>query len=162
MINHKATASRHQNYTTHRRENEKLVLGIETSCDDTGIAIVSDQGRILAEGLSSHCAQMQEAGGVVPHLARREHQSNLGPLLDQVMRESGLIKPIEGTPDYSKLSAIAVTAGPGNLKPNISIYGPSQQVIIHMALPRACYLPFCGPGEGQRTGHQQLIAVHSC
>ncbi len=127
LINHNvkhATTSRYQNYTTHRQEGEKLVLGIETSCDDTGIAIVSDQGRILAEGLSSHYAQMQEARGVVPHLARREHESNLGPLLDRVMRESGLIKPVEGTPDFSKLSAIAVTAGPG-IKPNISICGPS-------------------------------------
>ena len=58
--------------------NNKLrhVLGIETSCDDTGIAIVDEHGTILAEGLSSQWDVHEQYGGVYPFTAARAHQNN--------------------------------------------------------------------------------------
>lgn len=81
------------------------VLGIETSCDDTGIAIYDTEKGLLAHKLYSQIALHQEYGGVVPELASRDHVRKALPLIREVMASAGL-RPqgIEG---------IAYTAGPG-------------------------------------------------
>jgi N6-L-threonylcarbamoyladenine synthase len=88
------------------------ILAIETSCDETAIAIIEASGdeqktefKILGNALLSQIDIHKEYGGVVPNLAKREHTKNLPPILEQVMHESGC-KP-------SDIDAIAVTAGPG-------------------------------------------------
>lgn len=83
------------------------VLGIETSCDETGIAIYDSEAGLLADALHSQVAMHNEYGGVVPELASRDHIKRLLPLIDSVMAQAGCQrKDIDG---------IAYTAGPGLL-----------------------------------------------
>lgn len=81
------------------------VLGIETSCDETGIAIYDTNEGLLAESLYTQAATHASFGGVVPELASRDHVRKLAPLLDDTLQKAELtIKEIEG---------IAYTKGPG-------------------------------------------------
>ena len=84
------------------------VLGIETSCDETAVAIVEDGAdgrRCLAHALSSQIIEHQPFGGVVPEIAARSHLNRLDKLVGQAMAEAGL--------RYEDLDGIAATAGPG-------------------------------------------------
>ncbi len=82
-----------------------LVLGIETSCDETGVALYDSDGGLLADALHSQVAMHASYGGVVPELASRDHVRYLLPLIHQVLQQAG--RPL------SALDAIAYTAGPG-------------------------------------------------
>lgn len=81
------------------------VLGIETSCDETGVAIYDDKLGILAERLYSQIALHKEFGGVVPELASRDHVVRLLPLIDETLQEANC-KPDD-------IDGIAYTSGPG-------------------------------------------------
>ena len=82
-----------------------LVLGIETSCDETAAAVVEDGRRVLSSVVSSQAAVHAPYGGVVPELASRHHIENISPVIEDAMRESGVAFP--------DLAAVAVTQGPG-------------------------------------------------
>jgi N6-L-threonylcarbamoyladenine synthase len=82
-----------------------LILGIETSCDETGLALLDSDAGLLAQALHSQVAMHQSYGGVVPELASRDHIRRVLPLLDRVLGESGR--------RAADIDAIAVTAGPG-------------------------------------------------
>ncbi|MBB3330154.1 N6-L-threonylcarbamoyladenine synthase [Halomonas campaniensis] len=81
------------------------VLGIETSCDETGVALFDSERGLVADALYSQIAMHAEYGGVVPELASRDHTRRLLPLIQQVLDEAGLAR--------TDLDAIAYTAGPG-------------------------------------------------
>lgn len=81
------------------------VLGIESSCDETGIAIYCSKQGLLADALFSQIMMHREFGGVVPELASRDHVKHLVPLVDEALEQAKL--------DKSQLDAIAYTAGPG-------------------------------------------------
>ncbi|MCR6652595.1 MAG: tRNA (adenosine(37)-N6)-threonylcarbamoyltransferase complex transferase subunit TsaD [Cellvibrionaceae bacterium] len=81
------------------------VLGIETSCDETGVAIYDTERGLLAHRLYSQIALHAEYGGVVPELASRDHVRKLLPLIEEVMAAA------QTTP--AQLQAVAYTAGPG-------------------------------------------------
>ena len=81
------------------------VLGIETSCDETGIALFDSEQGLLADALYSQVAVHEEYGGVVPELASRDHVRKTLPLIREVLQKAGM----EG----ADLDAIAYTAGPG-------------------------------------------------
>ncbi|SHE54326.1 O-sialoglycoprotein endopeptidase [Modicisalibacter ilicicola DSM 19980] len=81
------------------------VLGIETSCDETGVALYDTDHGLLADALYSQVAMHADYGGVVPELASRDHTRKLLPLIQQVLDEAGLAR--------SDLDGIAYTAGPG-------------------------------------------------
>lgn len=82
-----------------------LVLGIETSCDDTAVAVV-DRGReILASQIASQVTAHQEFGGVVPEIASRKHLEFLAPLIQAALDEAKI--------SFADLAAVAVTYGPG-------------------------------------------------
>lgn len=83
------------------------VLGIETSCDETGIAIYDSEAGLLADALHSQIAMHNEYGGVVPELASRDHIKRLLPLIDSVMARAGCTR--------ADIGGIAYTAGPGLL-----------------------------------------------
>jgi len=79
------------------------VLGIETSCDETGVALYDTEKGLLAHALHSQVDAHAVYGGVVPEIASRDHVRMLLPLIQQVMSQAGIQKP----------DAIAYTAGPG-------------------------------------------------
>lgn len=81
------------------------VLGIETSCDETGVAVYSDACGILAQQVHTQARLHADYGGVVPELASRDHVRKVLPILRQVIGEAGL------GPSY--IDAVAYTAGPG-------------------------------------------------
>lgn len=80
-----------------------ITLGIETSCDETGVALFSAKTGLIAHALHSQVDLHAVYGGVVPEIASRDHIRMLLPLIQQVMDEAGIEKP----------DAIAYTAGPG-------------------------------------------------
>jgi tRNA threonylcarbamoyl adenosine modification protein TsaD len=82
-----------------------LVLGIETSCDDTGVAIVSSYGYILAERVVNQHSIHEKWGGVVPKFAKEAHKAAIDGLIEKVILESGVSE--------AEISAMAVTIGPG-------------------------------------------------
>jgi N6-L-threonylcarbamoyladenine synthase len=85
------------------------VLGIETSCDETGVALVvcgdDEQPRLAADALHSQVELHEQYGGVVPELASRDHVRRVLPLLAQVLRDANLTK--------SDIDVVAYTRGPG-------------------------------------------------
>ena len=81
------------------------ILGIESSCDETGVAVYQNGRGLLAHALYSQIALHAEYGGVVPELASRDHVRKLLPLLRQTLADADL--------KISDLAAVAYTAGPG-------------------------------------------------
>ncbi|WP_343648117.1 tRNA (adenosine(37)-N6)-threonylcarbamoyltransferase complex transferase subunit TsaD [Enterobacter sp.] len=81
------------------------VLGIETSCDETGIAIYDDEKGLLANQLYSQVKLHADYGGVVPELASRDHVRKTVPLIQAALQEAGLTA--------KEIDAVAYTAGPG-------------------------------------------------
>ncbi|GGE76847.1 tRNA N6-adenosine threonylcarbamoyltransferase [Streptosporangium jomthongense] len=82
-----------------------LILGIETSCDETGVALFDTDKGLLSHALYSQIEMHADYGGVVPELASRDHVRKLLPLCDQVLSDAGVTRrDIEG---------VAYTAGPG-------------------------------------------------
>ncbi|MRI31818.1 tRNA (adenosine(37)-N6)-threonylcarbamoyltransferase complex transferase subunit TsaD [Endozoicomonas sp. OPT23] len=81
------------------------VLGIETSCDESGIALYDSEKGLLADALYSQIEMHTEYGGVVPELASRDHIQRVLPLINQVLEQAGLQR--------SDIDAIAYTKGPG-------------------------------------------------
>ncbi len=82
-----------------------IVLGIESSCDETAVALVTSDRRVLAERIASQEKEHAPYGGVVPEIAARAHAERLAPMLEGVMADAGL--------SLSDVDAIAATAGPG-------------------------------------------------
>ncbi len=82
-----------------------LVLGLETSCDETGVALYDSEHGLLADALFSQIDLHRAYGGVVPELASRDHVKRMLPLIRQVLEEAGR--------ESSQIDAVAYTAGPG-------------------------------------------------
>ncbi|MEB3236494.1 MAG: tRNA (adenosine(37)-N6)-threonylcarbamoyltransferase complex transferase subunit TsaD [Candidatus Sericytochromatia bacterium] len=82
-----------------------IVLGLESSCDETSLAIVGSDGRILANLIASQVDLHARYGGVVPEVASRRHVEAIGPMLDEVLAAAGL--------GWGDLGGVAATRGPG-------------------------------------------------
>ena len=150
-----------------------MILGIETSCDETSVAVVSG-GRVLANCVASQTQLHAEYGGVVPELATREHQRNLVHMVRTALRESGVA--------LSDIQAIAATRGPGLPAALLAGYTAAQSMAYALALPlfgihhheAHLYSPWIGGSalavqwnEFQphvalivSCGHTLLVAVH--
>lgn len=105
-----------------------IVLGIETSCDETAAAIVRDDRTILSNVLISQIPGHQPYGGVVPEKAARSHLDHLQPIIKQALKEANV--------DLEDLDGIAVTAGPG------LIGGVLVGVMTAKAISAAKNIPF--------------------
>jgi N6-L-threonylcarbamoyladenine synthase len=110
-----------------------LILGIESSCDETAVALVDGAreicgARILANLVKSQLAEHAPFGGVVPEIAARSHMAHIEALVRRALAESGR--------DFSDLSAIAATAGPG------LIGGVFVGVMVAKSIALARNLPF--------------------
>ncbi len=82
-----------------------IVLGIETSCDETAAAAVRDDRAVLADLVLSQQAEHRPYGGIVPEIAARSHLDHLDGLIEQAMRQAGV--------GFADLDGVAATGGPG-------------------------------------------------
>jgi N6-L-threonylcarbamoyladenine synthase len=105
-----------------------IVLGIETSCDETAAAVVDDRRHIRANLVLSQLDEHRPYGGIVPEIAARSHLDHLDALVAQALEQSGL--------GCAGLDGIAVTAGPG------LIGGVFVGVMTAKAMAAACGVPF--------------------
>ena len=106
---------------------ELNVLGIETSCDETGVAIYSARRGLLAHRLHSQTALHARYGGVVPELASRDHVRRLLPLLRATLDEAAI--------DRDGIQAIAYTEGPGLAGALLVGASVAQALAYALALP---------------------------
>ena len=82
-----------------------LILAVESSCDETGIAVVEDGRKIHSNVVASQVAMHAAAGGIVPEVAARAHLRWIVPVLDEAWSAAGV--------GWDDISAVAVTEGPG-------------------------------------------------
>lgn len=145
-----------------------IILGIETSCDDTGIAIYHTTRGLLSHALFSQTEMHSDYGGVVPELASRDHIRRVLPLVKQTLSEARL--------DLKNLNAIAYTQGPGlagallvgssfaaalsfSLKiPAIGIHHLEGHLLSPLLSTNAPLFPFIALLVS--GGHTQLMEVH--
>jgi N6-L-threonylcarbamoyladenine synthase len=103
------------------------VLGIETSCDETGVAIYDSEQGLLGDALYSQIAMHAEYGGVVPELASRDHVRKLLPLVRETLAQARM--------DKSELDAIAYTAGPGLIGALIVGASTARAMALGLGIP---------------------------
>ncbi len=143
------------------------IIGIETSCDESGVAIYDSQLGLLAHALHSQVDMHQDYGGVVPELASRDHVRKVLPLLRRVMNEANTT-PIE-------ISGIAYTAGPGLVGallvgaaigrslawawqvPAVGVHHMEGHLLAPMLEPNPPQFPFLALLVS--GGHTQLVSV---
>ena len=143
------------------------IIGIETSCDESGVAIYDSQLGLLAHALHSQVDMHQDYGGVVPELASRDHVRKVLPLLRHVMNEAKTT-PIE-------ISGIAYTAGPGLVGallvgaaigrslawawqvPAVGVHHMEGHLLAPMLEPNPPQFPFLALLVS--GGHTQLVSV---
>ena len=157
-----------QNYGTGFIQHQHvsiIILGIESSCDDTAAAVLRD-GEILSNCIASQEAH-REYGGVVPEVASRAHQENIVPVVDLALKKAGVKK--------EELSAIAFTQGPGLIGslivgvsfskafamslgiPMMAVHHLQAHVLAHFAEHPKPVFPFlCLTVSG---GHTQIVLV---
>jgi tRNA N6-adenosine threonylcarbamoyltransferase len=144
-----------------------LILGIETSCDETGVAVYRAGSGILAEGLASQTPVHAPFGGVVPELASRDHVAKLAGMVEEVLRSAGVAA--------SELDGVAYTAGPGLIGalmvggafasalalglgiPAIPVHHMEGHLLAAMLEPEAPTFPFLALLVS--GGHTQLVEV---
>jgi N6-L-threonylcarbamoyladenine synthase len=137
-----------------------LVLGIETSCDDTACALVDGEGRVLASVVSSQLAAHRPFGGVVPEIASREHLRNWPWVRDEALAQAGV--------EIADVDAVAATRGPGLV--GALLVGLSMGRAIAWGLGRGfhamhhleghLYSPFLGPaGEPAESIPERFIGL---
>lgn len=151
---------------------ETLVLGIETSCDETAAAVVAraaaGQGRILANVVRAQWEEHRRYGGVVPEIAARAHVQCLDEIIAQAMHAAGLT--------FGDLDAVAVTAGPGLIGGLLVGVMTAKAIALAHALPLVAvnhleaHALTVGLTEGLQPpyllllvsgGHTQLQIVHA-
>ena len=107
---------------------EPLILGIETSCDETAVGIVKGR-KLLANVIASSVEEHARFGGVVPEVASRAHLEAMQPTIDKALQDSGI--------KLKDLDAIAVTAGPGLV--GALLVGVSAANALALALNKPLY-----------------------
>src|SRR5687767_9983342 len=122
-----------------------MILALESSCDETAVALFDPARGLMGEWVHSQIALHEKHGGVVPDLATREHLRTFAPLLDRAMHEVGL----EG------VTTIAVTNGPG-LAACLAI-GMAAAKSLSLALR----VPVVGVNHLRAHAWSPFIAVHS-
>src|SRR5688572_10936875 len=152
-------------------KRETLVLGIETSCDETAAAVVArapdGAGRILSNVVRAQWEEHRRYGGVVPEIAARAHVECLDEIVALALREAGT--------DFAGLDAIAVTAGPGLIGGLLVGVTTAKAIALVHRLPLVAvnhleaHALTVGLTEGLRPpyllllvsgGHTQLLIVH--
>ena len=146
-----------------------IVLGLETSCDETGLALYDNEVGLRGQVLYSQIKLHAEYGGVVPELASRDHVRKLIPLINQLLEDSCVKK--------SEIDAIAYTRGPGLMgalmtgalfgrtlafalnKPAIGVHHMEGHMLAPLLSANPPEFPFVALLVS--GGHTQLMAAHS-
>ncbi len=129
-----------------------IVLGIETSCDDTACALVDGDGRVLASVVSRQLAAHRPYGGVVPEIASREHLRNWPPVSAEALERAGVTLP--------EVDVVAATRGPGlvgALLVGLSLgkalaWGLGRPFLAVHHLEGHLFSPFLAPPPGDGSG----------
>lgn len=146
-----------------------LVLGIESSCDETGVALYDSEQGLIGDALYSQVAVHAEYGGVVPELASRDHVRKILPLSQEVLNKAGL--------NLSDLDGVAYTAGPGLIGallvgasvgrslawglgiPSVEVHHMEGHLLAPMLEDPAPEVPFVALLVS--GGHSMLVQVHA-
>lgn len=122
-----------------------IVLGIESSCDETAAAVVADGTRILSNVVASQIRIHERFGGVVPELASREHLKKIAPIVDEACRQAGTT--------LDEIEAIAVTEGPGLI----------GSLLVGLVYGKALALSLGKPlvGVNHLEGHIHAVLLHN-
>lgn len=122
-----------------------MILALESSCDETAVALFDPQRGLVGEWVHSQIALHEKHGGVVPDLATREHLRHFGPLLERAQREQG----------FAGVREVAVTSGPGL----------AACLAVGVAAAKACALglrvPVCGVNHLRAHAFSPFIARHA-
>jgi N6-L-threonylcarbamoyladenine synthase len=103
------------------------ILGIETSCDETAVAILDDGRKVQSNLLSSQAHLHERFGGVVPEIASRAHLENINPLIELALRESGA--------SFGSIEGVAVTVGPGLVGALLVGIAAAKSVALALGVP---------------------------
>lgn len=103
------------------------ILAIETSCDETAVAIVENGQKVLSQKIASQVDLHNLTGGVVPEVAAREHPLKIWPLINEVLKESKV--------DLKDIDAVAATAGPGLLPSLLTGYLTGRTIAEYLKKP---------------------------
>jgi N6-L-threonylcarbamoyladenine synthase len=103
------------------------ILGIETSCDETAVAVLDDGLKLQANLLSSQAHLHERFGGVVPEIASRAHLENINPLIELALQESGS--------SMRSIDAVAVTVGPGLVGALLVGIAAAKAVALALGVP---------------------------
>ncbi len=132
-------------HATNTREN--LILGIESSCDETAAAIVAGGSRILSSVVASQVAIHRKYGGVVPELASREHLRRIVPVVREAVEQAHIA--------LQDVDAIAVTRGPGLI--GALLVGMTYGKVLALALGK----PLIGVNHLEGHVHAVLLEAHA-
>src|SRR5271157_3518313 len=127
--------------------SEKLVLGIESSCDETAAAVVAGGRRILSSIVASQVDIHRKYGGVVPELASREHLRRIVPVVREATGQAGIT--------LADLDAIAVTRGPGLI--GALLVGVTYGKVLALALEK----PLIAVNHLEGHVHAVLLESHA-
>jgi tRNA N6-adenosine threonylcarbamoyltransferase len=128
-------------------ERERLILGIESSCDETAAAVVANGQRILSSIVASQIEIHRKYGGVVPELASREHLRRIVPVVREATEQAGVKLP--------EVDAIAVTRGPGLI--GSLLVGMTYGKVLALALGK----PLIGVNHLEGHVHAVLLEAHA-
>lgn len=126
---------------------ESLILGIESSCDETAAAIVADGRRILSSVVASQVEIHRKYGGVVPELASREHLRQIVPVVREATEQAGI--------SLADVDAIAVTRGPGLI--GALLVGVTYGKVLALALKK----PLIAVNHLEGHVHAVLLEAHA-
>lgn len=132
---------------THASASEKLILGIESSCDETAAAVVASGRRILSSVVASQIEIHRKYGGVVPELASREHLRQIVPVVREAVEQAGVKLP--------DVSAVAVTRGPGLV--GSLLVGVTYGKVLALALGK----PLIGVNHLEGHVHAVILEAHA-
>ena len=142
---------------------EKIILGIETSCDETSASVVRNGREVLSNVISSQVDLHQKYGGVVPEIASRKHVELIIPVVNQAIEEAGI------TPEV--VDAVGITYGPGLVgallvglsaakaiafawgKPLVGVHHIEGHIVANYIQHKDLQPPLCA------WSHQEAIAI---
>lgn len=122
-----------------------MILALESSCDESAVALFDPERGIVGEWIHSQIALHERHGGVVPDLATREHLRHFGSLLERAQKQA----------EFSAITEVAVTQGPG-LAACLAMGGAAAK-----ALALACHVPLIGVNHLRAHAWSPFIAIHA-